>query len=286
VRLAAGAARRGRWLTPEALGAWPGDGVDQAADDIDCAAMAGETVAVRGAGASAFDNAAAALEAGAAEVHVFFRRREIQRVQPYKHLSYQGFLRHMGDLPDAQRWRAMRHLLTIREAFPVETYERVTRHANARLHPGSTWLSAKASGRGLEIETAKGPFVCDRAILAVGFEIDLAARPELAGFEADVARWADRFAPPDGETDARLGAYPYLGPTFELTAREGGNPAALSRIRLFSFAATMSFGPSGSSLNALKLAAPRLVSGITRALFQEDAEAHIDDLIAYDAPEF
>ncbi|MEM1316224.1 MAG: FAD/NAD(P)-binding protein, partial [Pseudomonadota bacterium] len=144
VALATGIETPGRWLTPEALGALPADRVHQAADAIDFDAMAGKVVAVLGAGASAFDNAAAALEAGAAEVHVFFRREEIQRVQPHKHLSYQGFLRHIGDLPDARRWRAMRHLLTIREAFPVETYERVTRHANAALHPGAAWTSARA----------------------------------------------------------------------------------------------------------------------------------------------
>ncbi|MEM6745244.1 MAG: NAD(P)/FAD-dependent oxidoreductase [Pseudomonadota bacterium] len=284
--LATGIETPGRWLRPEALGALPEDRVHQAADDMDFSAMAGRVVAVLGAGASAFDNAAAALEAGASAVHVFFRRDEIQRVQPYKHLSYQGFLRHVGDLPDAVRWRAMRHLLTVREAFPIETYERVTRHGNAHLHPGSAWLSARAERDGLEIETAKGPFRCDHAILAVGFDIDLAARPELAAFESGVARWADRFAPPAGEKDARLGVYPYLGPTFELTARDGGDAEAFGRIRVFSFASTMSFGPSGSSLNALKLAAPRLASGITRALFEEDAEAYVDDLIAYDVAEF
>ncbi|MEO0678996.1 MAG: FAD/NAD(P)-binding protein [Pseudomonadota bacterium] len=286
VVLATGIETPGRWLTPEAVAGVPPGRILHAADDIDFGALAGRVVAVLGAGASAFDNAAAALEAGAAAVHVFFRRDDIQRVQPYKHLSYRGFLSHMGDLPDALRWRAMRHLLTVREAFPVETWERVTRHAAAHLHPGAGWLSARAEGDGLLIETAKGPFRCDRAILAVGFDIDLAARPELSPLEARAARWADRYAPPEGEADARLGAYPYLGETFQLTAREAEDAAALSRVRLFSFASTMSFGPSGSSLNALKLAAPRLASGITRALFEEDAEAYIDDLIAYDAPEF
>ena len=101
-------------------------------------------VAVLGQGASAFDNAATALEAGAAEVHVFFRRPEMERVQPYKHVSYTGFLRHMGDLPDAMRWRFMRHLLTLREVFPAETHHRVVRHANAHLHPGAGWTDARA----------------------------------------------------------------------------------------------------------------------------------------------
>ena len=54
--------------------------------------LRGKRVAVIGAGASAFDNAATALEAGAAEVHLFCRRAEIQVIQPYRWLTFRGFL--------------------------------------------------------------------------------------------------------------------------------------------------------------------------------------------------
>ncbi len=47
----------------------------------------------------------------------------------------------------------------------------------------------------------------------------------------------------------------------------------------------MSFGPSGSSINAMTTAVPRLVSGITRGLFREDAPAFYDALLAYDMPQ-
>jgi len=42
-------------------------------------------------------------------------------------------------LDDARRWRFMRHLLSLREAFPAETWERVTRHASFHLHTASPW---------------------------------------------------------------------------------------------------------------------------------------------------
>lgn len=285
VVLATGIESPGRWWMPDFVAALPTHLRSHTADAIDFAALRGRVVAVLGAGASAFDNAATALEAGAAEVHVFFRRPELQRVQPYKQLSYHGFLRHMGDLDDAARWRFMRHLLTLREAFPAETHARVTRWPNARLHAEAGWTAARATATGrVEIDTAQGRFVADHVICGTGFAIDLAADPLTAALAPRAATWADRH-PPAAE-DARLAAFPYLGPTFELCAKEIGDNAALARIRLFTFGATMSFGPSGSSINALKFAAPRLVSGVTRALFAEDAEAHYADLVAYDAPEF
>ena len=44
----------------------------------------------------------------------------------------------------------------------------------------------------------------------------------------------------------------------------------------------MSFGPSGSSINAMTTAVPKLVAGITRGLFRADVDRHWADLCAYD----
>ena len=49
-------------------------------DDIDFAALADKTVAVIGAGASAVDNAAEALEAGATRVAMLIRRPDVPRI--------------------------------------------------------------------------------------------------------------------------------------------------------------------------------------------------------------
>ena len=89
---------------------------------------AGKVVAVLGAGASAFDNAAVALEAGAAEVHLFCRRAEPMIVQPYRWLTFAGFLRHLHEMPDAWRWRFMAKILGMREGFAQDTYDRANAH--------------------------------------------------------------------------------------------------------------------------------------------------------------
>jgi len=74
--LATGQDGLGRWWMPECLERLPAPLRAHAADPIDFAALAGKTVAIIGLGASALDNAASALEAGVASVHVFCRRRD------------------------------------------------------------------------------------------------------------------------------------------------------------------------------------------------------------------
>src|SRR5262249_2124795 len=73
--------------------------------DIDFARLGGKRIAVLGAGASSFDNAATALEHGAREVRLFCRRSDLVHVNPYRWAEFVGFLRHFGDLPDADKWR-------------------------------------------------------------------------------------------------------------------------------------------------------------------------------------
>ena len=127
----------GDWIIPEPLRHLPSSLCVHTAQPIDFERLRGKQVAVIGAGASAFDNAAAALEAGAAEVHLFCRRAEIQVIQPYRWLTFRGFLRHFCDLDDAWRWRFMRAILEMREGFPQATYDRCARHANFHLHEGA-----------------------------------------------------------------------------------------------------------------------------------------------------
>jgi hypothetical protein len=44
----------------------------------------------------------------------------------------------------------------------------------------------------------------------------------------------------------------------------------------------MSFGPSGSSINAMTTPIPKLVYGLTRGLFRADLERHWSSFKAYD----
>ncbi|WP_337876236.1 NAD(P)/FAD-dependent oxidoreductase [Elioraea sp.] len=285
VVLATGIETPGRWWMPEFVAALPRHLRAHTAEAIDFAALAGRHVAVLGAGASAFDNAATALEHGA-RVTLCCRRPALQRVQPYKQISNAGFFRGFPHLPDAQRWRWMNHLLTVREAFPRETWERASRHAGFTLRTGTPWLGARAVGQGIEIETPSGPLHADFVICGTGFEMDVSALPALSPHAHLIATWADRYVPPAGEENPRLARFPYLTQGFALTEKIPGTASWLADVHLFSFGATASFGPSGSSINAMKFAAPRLAQALAADLFVADAEAHYQALVAYNTPEF
>ncbi len=285
VVLATGQDGMGEWWMPPVLAALPAALRAHAADPIDFAALRGRRVAVLGAGASAFDNAAAALEAGAADVALYCRRAEPQVVQPYRWLTFAGFLRHLSDLDDAWRWRFMSRIGGMREGFPQPTFDRCARHAAFRLVTGAPWTAARAVGNTVAFDTPRGTFEADFVICGTGVEMDFTRRPELRRMAGDIARWSDRYQPPPAERDDRLGRFPYLAPDFSLVPRVPGQAEWIRDVHLFSIASTMSFGPSGSSINAMTTAVPKLVSGLTRGLFTGDLERHWRELQAYDVPQ-
>jgi cation diffusion facilitator CzcD-associated flavoprotein CzcO len=283
--LATGQEAMGNWTIPEPLCHLPARLIARASDPIDFDVLAGRSVAVIGAGATAFDNAAMALEAGAAEVHLLCRRAEIQVIQPYRWLTFRGFLRHFCDLEDAWRWRFMRAILELREGFPQATYDRCARFANFHLHEGSPIAAARETGEGVELQTPRCALQVNFVISGAGTEIDFAERGELKNFAGNIAIWADRYQPPEDEQSPRLGRYPYLADDYALTERVAGQTPWIADIHLFAFASTMSFGPSGSSINAMTTAIPKLVYGLTRGLFRADIERHWNSFRAYDLPQ-
>ena len=279
--LATGQDGAGQWWMPDFVAALPAERRAHTADAIDFAALRGRKVAVLGTGASALDNAAAALEAGA-EVDLFCRRATPQLVQSYRWLTFAGFLRHLSDLDDEWRWRFMAAILARREGFPQATWDRCARWPGFRLHNGAGWSDARMRDGRVEIDTARGVFNADFVICGTGIDVDFALRPELARFAGNVASWGDRYTPPPELRDERLARFPYLAPDYSLVEKLPGASPWIADIHVFTIASTMSFGPSGSSINAMTSAVPKLVAGITRGLFRADIERHWESYAAYD----
>ena len=270
VVMATGQEGAGRWWMPDFVEALPKPLRAHASEEIDFAALRGRVVAVLGAGASAFDNAATALEAGAAEVHLFCRRAEPMIIQPYRWLTFAGFLRHMGEMPDEWRWRFMSYILGLREGFPQDTYDRVLAFPNFTMHVGRSWTGARAEGARAVLETARGDFAADYVICGTGVRMDPSCVPELAGCADNIASWGDRYTPPAEEANERLSRFPYLAPDYAFTEKRPGETPWIRDIHLFGIGTSLSFGPAGSSINAMSIAVPRLAAGITRRPFQAD----------------
>ncbi|MGC2779455.1 MAG: NAD(P)/FAD-dependent oxidoreductase, partial [Bradyrhizobium sp.] len=280
--LATGQEGMGGWSIPEPLRHLQPSRCVHAGAEIDFAALRGRRVAVIGAGASAFDNAAVALEAGAARVDLLCRRAEIQLIQPYRWLTFRGFLRHFSELDDAWRWRFMRAVLELREGFPQHTYDRCARHSAFHLHEGAPVVAACETADGVVLRTAQGEITVDVVISATGITMDFAQRPELKRLAANIARWSDRYTPDESERNERLGAFPYLADDYALCERSNGETPWIGDIHVFAIASTMSFGASGSSINAMTTAIPKLVHGLTRGLFKADIDKHWAAFQAYD----
>jgi cation diffusion facilitator CzcD-associated flavoprotein CzcO len=287
VVLATGIDGSGEWRVPASVSAaLPKRLYAHTREDIDFEALRGKRVAVLGAGASGFDNAATALERGAAEVHLLFRRQQLVNVNPYRWAEFVGFLKHHADLPDAEKWRFILQILRMGQLPPADTLARAQEHAGFRLRAGSGWKQLRPEGKGVAIETDGETLLVDYVIVATGFVTDLQARPELALLEPHIARWADRFTPPPEQAHEDLLRHPYLGESFELTERRPGEAPYLSHLYNYTFGGLLSMGFGGASISGLKYSAARLVAGITRSLFVEDSAAHFESLCSFAETEF
>ena len=251
---------------------------------IDFASLAGKTVAVIGAGASAFDNAAMALESGAAAVELLVRRKQLPTVNPNRWMEFAGFLRHFGDLDDARKWRFMKLIFDMNQPPPQETFVRCTRFGNFSMHLGCSLDRVHFEDNKVWLTTPQGTQAFDFLIAGTGFTVDLAARPELARFHDKIARWSDRYHPPAGEEHLLLGAYPYLSPNFQFTEKSKGSAPYLANMFSYTFAAMPSLACS-AGISALKFGLDRIATGIGRDLFIEDADAHLESLRNYDEQE-
>lgn len=287
VVLATGIDGSGQWTIPSAVkDSLPERLYAHTRDHIDFERLCGKRVAVLGAGASGFDNAATALEHGAREVHLLFRRPKLVNVNAYRWAEFVGFLKHHADLPDPERWRFILQILRMGQLPPADTLARARAAPGFQLHAGSSWKKLAARGDTIEITTDSATFEVDFVIVATGFVTDLAARPELARFERHIARWADRYVPPAEESHEDLARHPYLGSSFEFTERRPGQAPYLSHLYNYTFGGLLSMGFGGASISGLKYSSARLISGITRSLFAEDSGQHFESLKSYAETEF
>ncbi len=280
--LANGYAGAGGPNVPGFIRALPADVWTHTASPIRFDAFAGKVVGIVGAGSSAFDAAAVALESGAAEVHMFNRRPYVGYPAPRPPGSAPPLdrghpnVREMTyELPDIVRWRNFvardRSVATV----PTDSIQRVMAFDGFRLHLESS-LSDVALVDGTVVGNAAGEtWRFDHVIAGTGYRIDLSAQPELAGIHESIALWRDRYAPEPGEENATGAIYPYLGAGFQFLPREGTGADYLRKFHCFNLSASLSFGkPVGDIPSTADH--PRLVSAIARDLYVEsvDTAAH------------
>lgn len=259
--------------------------VRHSTDGIEPEDFAGHRVGVLGAGASAFDCAATALEGGAVEVTMFVRRPYLPQVNKSKGASYPGFLRAFSSLSDADRWRLQSYIFGEQAPPPHESVLRCDVHPNFAIRFSEAWTDVVASADRVSVTTTKDRYDFDSVILATGFEVDLAKHPVLAPLADDILLWRDRIPIELAAQDAECARHPYLGKGFELMARDAGRAPGLDRIHMFNVGVTMSHAALAGDIPGLQIGAWRLAGAIVCDLFEEDLPTLEAQLRAHDERE-
>jgi cation diffusion facilitator CzcD-associated flavoprotein CzcO len=271
---------------PAVAAGLPAELLSHTRDDIDFAALRGKRVAVLGSGASACDNAAEALEAGAAEVHQFIRREHWPRVNKFKNIVYSGFVHGFPRLTVAERLHILTYAFGVGVAPPRESVQRLAGHTGYRCHLGAPWTRAEAAGGTVVIDTPKGRTVVDHVVLGTGFAIDVARVPMLAAVAGDIRRFRDAALAPDWPDAAGdLLDNPELGSAFEFQEKAGRSQPLLADLHCFNQAALLSHGMVAGDIPSVSDGAERLARGIARQFFIADLPQHIAALEAYEEPE-
>ena len=285
VVLATGRAGLGGPWVPDWVHALPRQRWAHSSDEMDYGALKGLRVGVVGAGASAMDSAATALEAGAARVHLLVRRADIPRVNKGKGAGSPGFVHGHARLSDDWKWR-IRHYINAQQVPPPRNSTlRVSQHANAFFHLGCAVQSAREAGHALQVQTSAGPIALDFLIFATGFAVDWSQRPMLRHLAPHVRLWKHRYQPPPGEDDAELAESPDLGRAFEFQARDEHPLPGLERVHCFAYPAALSLGVITGDIPAISDGALLLATQIAGLLYAEDVEQHYRRMQDFAEPE-
>jgi cation diffusion facilitator CzcD-associated flavoprotein CzcO len=252
---------------------------------IDAATLKDRRIAVVGAGASAMDNAAYALEAGAASVDMLIRRSAMPRIDKFSGLGSRGTVHGFRDLPLETRAEIFRIDQAAQLPAPRASVLRVSRHANARFHFGCPIEAMIERDGVVELCTPKGSASFDFVIFATGFTVDPTTRPELQEIARHLKLWRDVRDTSTLKRNDASASNPVLGPAFEMQQKVPGACPHLEHIHVFNYAAVASHGKLTSGIPSISDGTRRMVQGVVSSLFVEDQDEFLQRFAAYDIPE-
>ncbi len=289
--LASGFTGAGGPNVPSFFSALPAHLWAHSASPINFQPLKGKVVGILGAGGSAFDAAATAVEAGA-EVHLFARRSYIgymteaaaPRPRPGIEVENAAPLELSYFLPDTVRWRAQLAKDRAVASVPQDTLKRVLDNDHFHLHVSSPWTDVAAGSEGEVWVNGNGKiFHFDYVIAGTGYRVDLSAPPELARIHNDIALWRDCYKPEAGEEDPGAGLYPYLGSSLQFLPKKETDAEYLRNIYCLNLAAGLSYGTAVGNVTSMKLQ-PQLIASIAQDFFTQGIDVAANKIVLKGAP--
>lgn len=254
-------------------------------EKIDFKSLSGKRVVVIGVGASAVDNAAEALEAGALEVRHLIRRKVMPTVNKLMGIGSFGFTAAFARLDDSWRWRLMQYSFRSQTPSPRGSTLRVSRHKNAYFHFDAGIENMAMDGDEIVVRTRGGNVRTDFVILGTGFTVEPLARKELSGYADKIALWGDRYTPPEDESNGELAKFPYLAGDFSFQERNEGEAPWLRRIHCFNYGASASLGKVSGDIPGISEGAGWLARELAAHLYKENIDLYWLRLLDYSTPE-
>lgn len=269
---------------PDLVAGLPRERWMHSSDPLGPGSLEGRRVAVLGAGASAFDNAAAALEDGAGRVVQLCRRNALATVNVMRSWETRGAFRHFAHMPEDLRLNFARQFLTYPAPPPDHSVARCEAYPDYELKLGAAVVEATEIDGGLRLTLADGTTEeTDLLILGTGFVVDLEAVPWLGSIRSDLALWGDRAGDrldPGDPVDAALAKYPCLDEGMRCLGRDAAASERVGNIYLYGAAGLPSVGPQCSGINTLPVGSETVVTAVCRRLFTDRAAALVDAFIA------
>lgn len=253
---------------------------------IDGASLKDKRIVVIGAGASAFDAAAFALENGAFKVEMLVRRNLLPTINKFGKLTFPGMQHGFCELSDEMRCQFFIEASSCGNPPPKSAIERVKDYKNLNIRFNICVEDVEALKYGIVLHTSQGEIEGDFIIFATGYGVDGRKRPELRKFIDYILLWKDKLTGQTLLSQQKLGEFPYLGRHFQFLEKGDGQCPALRNVYCFNYGAYLSHGLISGDIAGIGVGARRLAEGIAADFFNEDAEKYLQWIKSYNIPLF
>lgn len=286
VVLATGRAGFGGPIIPDFIKTVPNAAYSHVMDAIDFDSLKGKKIGIIGAGSSAFDAAATALETGAESVDLLMRSIHLPCVNKFASLPEHCFREGFYKMSEKWRWKVMSHILRCTVPPPRDALRRVREFNNFMVKSNIEIKKAEFDFEQIQLETNQGQLNYDFIILGTGYAVNGSKQPELQHVVDAIQLWKDRNLEEVSPCQANFGLFPFLGHSFEFLEKESGMAPYLKHLYCFNFGSMMSHGSLSCDIGSISYGAARLAAGIAADFLQEQSEAYLEQLESYQAEDF